>query len=146
MPSSNVVAAVLGIAINGPRQIALAVRRIADSFLPITSVIPSIPLPVRASIIRANTARPTSVSRKQQKAVNHWFDVLKPRYGGKIRLPAPKNMANRAKPMTKTFLKCCFLSIIVYLSFLQSVFWWILSNKCRLTHIHLVNIYYYYIL
>ena len=50
-------------------------------------------------------ARPASARMYTRKLIIQLVPVTMPRAGGKIRLPAPKNMANRAKPKTNTLPK-----------------------------------------
>ncbi|GJQ05690.1 hypothetical protein CAPN009_21050 [Capnocytophaga canimorsus] len=40
-----------------------------------------------------------AVTKKPNRAANHCDPEVKPIYGGRIRFPAPKNIANRAKPI-----------------------------------------------
>ncbi len=46
----------------------------------------------------------TSTKTKQASPSGHSQPDSRPRNGGKMRLPAPKNMANRAKPTTSASL------------------------------------------
>ena len=41
---------------------------------------------------------------KHKKPVNHSVPEVIPKYGGNITFPAPKNIANNAKPVTTTSL------------------------------------------
>ena len=41
----------------------------------------------------------TSTKTKQANPTSHSLPLVIPRYGGKMRLPAPKNMAKSAKPI-----------------------------------------------
>ena len=47
------------------------------------------------------TQERTSTRKKQRKPMTQSSPPDFPRKGGKIRFPAPKNMANKAKPETK---------------------------------------------
>ena len=46
---------------------------------------------------------PTALMARPRKAGQKWMPALAPRSGGKIRLPAPKNMENSVKPMSSSF-------------------------------------------
>lgn len=55
----------------------------------------------RPTFVNAKTpsnGSPTPVNKKPIPAKNQSFPVAIPKEGGKIRLPAPKNMANKANP------------------------------------------------
>ena len=109
IPISNVVAPVLGIAKSGPKQIIIAVARISDSVfpaLPSTAFIS--PWHLAAANIASN-ANPTSAIIKPVNPVIHPLPLTTPRYGGKIKLPAPKNIANSANPTTMMSLFCLFM-------------------------------------
>ena len=62
--------------------------------------------------ITANNAKPPSAKRNPMKATSQLLPDKTPRYGGKIKFPAPKNIANSANPITITSLKLiCFSPI-----------------------------------
>ena len=52
--------------------------------------------------IITNKDKPASANRKPKNAIHHLLPETTPKYGGNIRLPAPKNIANNAKPTTNT--------------------------------------------
>ena len=66
---------------------------------------------VVAMIPKSGIAIP--VNKNPSVAIGNNLPVLIPIFGGKIKLPAPKNIANNAKPVTITSLIVNFLSIIV---------------------------------
>lgn len=103
---SKVVAALLGTINNGPTQTRTTVLMITDGTFPITPVIPLIfPVP-RIIATTVTKAKPTSVKKKHKKPKNQSFPDVIPKYGGKIKLPAPKNIAKTANPMTiKSYLR-----------------------------------------
>lgn len=57
----------------------------------------------RPTFVKAKTPNkgsPTPVNKNPIPAKNQSFPMAIPNEGGKIRLPAPKNMANKANPKT----------------------------------------------
>ena len=105
---SYVVAAVLGIANIGPIHKITAVFITRDGIFPTIPVIPEmLPLPFIMATIVIN-ATPISATKKLRKPKNHSFPASIPKYGGKIKLPAPKNMANNANPIIKISLPAFF--------------------------------------
>ena len=98
MEISKVVAAVLGIANSGPIAKNKIVVRIKVNLVPILFVMLSnVPLPLEQANI-ANSGSPTPVRINPMIPRKYWSPNLFPRDGGKIKLPAPKNMENRANP------------------------------------------------
>ena len=51
-----------------------------------------------------SSGRPTPVDTKPSSAGQKVWPLSRPSAEGKMRLPAPKKMANSMKPMTKVFL------------------------------------------
>ena len=101
--SSNVVAAVRGMLTRGPMQsVIIAVSSMAEGLPSLLNRSEGL-LPERNTASRASTASPASTTMKHRKPENHFSPVVNPRYGGKIRFPAPKNMANSANPRTIIF-------------------------------------------
>ena len=96
---SKVVAAVRGIATMGPMHRMSALMSIAAGTLPRRAVTASL-LPTRRSANTAHIARPMSAMKYAEKPPSHSGPASTPRYGGKMTLPAPKNIANNAKPTT----------------------------------------------
>lgn len=98
-PTSKVVAAVLGIAMNGPIQSIITV--------PSTGAIPlfiRFPRSLNVSpeftidrIPKKGSKMPVSPNAKIVSQT--WFPTCRPINGGNKRLPAPKNMANSANPI-----------------------------------------------
>ena len=109
MAISKVVAAVRGMAMKGPMQRVL--KRISRKDVVLSSCREMLfwkPSWQRKKARRARIARPTSARMNARKLISQLVPVTMPRAGGKIRLPAPKNMANRAKPRTNTLPKESF--------------------------------------
>ena len=88
-----------GIATMGPMHRMSALMSIAAGTLPRRAVTASL-LPTRRSANTAHIARPMSAMKYAEKPPSHSGPASTPRYGGKITLPAPKNIANNAKPTT----------------------------------------------
>lgn len=111
---SCVVAAVRGIASSGPiasrTNVPKSMEKPLPTFLEILSIVP----PDFTDAIAERTTSPTPVVRKP--SIDHPKSVpaLKPSEGGKIRLPAPKNIENRARLETRIIPVCFF--IIVHFS------------------------------
>ena len=118
MAISKVVAAVRGMATMGPMHRISALMSTAAGILPRRAVTASL-LPTRRSENTANIARPISAIKYAEKPLSQSGPASTPRYGGKITLPAPKNIANSANPTTITSRTVCFLlSCIVVSSFI----------------------------
>ena len=58
--------------------------------------------PARADATMPSSGMPMPVMRKPSRAQVHAVPAAMPMNGGKIRLPAPKNIANSATPTTST--------------------------------------------
>ena len=111
IPISYVVAPVLGITSSGPTHMMSAkLNRIAGP-LPIFSNNFIMSPSHRAIAIIANKAKPASAIVKPANPTNQLGPDIIPKYGGNIKLPAPKNMANRAKPKVRMSLKLPFFVI-----------------------------------
>lgn len=108
-PISNVVAAVLGIANNGPRHIIMATPIILANVLPDLSNILLTSPPHLAAAAIANNANPTSANINPEKPVIQLSPDITPKNGGNIRFPAPKNIANSANPTTIISLFVLFI-------------------------------------
>ena len=59
------------------------------------------PAALSAKMPRQDSA--TSIKMKHRKPITQSVPLSMPKNGGKIRFPAPKNMANKARPVTKVF-------------------------------------------
>ena len=100
--TSPLVAPVLGIAPRGPITKITSKVTINPNLLPATFV-NSLTLPLFLDIaITAHDARPTPVNKKPILATSQQLPNVFPRYGGKIKFPAPKNRENSAKPIIIT--------------------------------------------
>ena len=117
---SKVVAAVRGTAISGPMQSALRKHR-TKALFGVSCRCTEWTKPPRAftKASSASTDNPASARMYIRKPENQFLPQMTPSAGGRIRFPAPKNMANRAKPSTITcpknffsFMETC-LSLIV---------------------------------
>ena len=98
--SSNVVAAVLGIASIGPIAIKSIAVKITENLTPILlERVLKVPSPLEHANI-AKSGRPTPVHIKPMIPRINSLPILFPRKAGNIKLPAPKNIENRAKPTT----------------------------------------------
>lgn len=82
-PSSNVVAAVLGIARHGPIHRMIAAFRSVPAFVPKTPVTFSIEPSAFSTASTPRTARPPSAIRNDKNPVNQASPVLTPMSGGK---------------------------------------------------------------
>ena len=85
----------------GPIERQDRARKSLDILLPRTSVMPSTPSPIQAMVKSASRLNPASAAMKQINPMNQFPPLMNPKYGGKIRLPAPKNIAKSAKPNVK---------------------------------------------
>ena len=107
---SNVVAPVLGIDIKGPIQASITHPTIVENFSP---TLERTPIPFVSYLHDTTTASmqsTTSPTKKPANAVYHSCPANTPRCGGNIKLPAPKNVANTAKPII--MISKFFLDII----------------------------------
>ena len=98
---SKVVAAVRGLAMSTPVHSTAALLMRSPARCP---SVPSIAAVLPPARLRANSPRQvitTSMSTKQPKPTGHSSPAVMPRNGGKMRLPAPKKMANSASPITR---------------------------------------------
>ena len=98
IPISKVAAAVRGIATNGPMHSMISNARIVTTtgftFRPRS--VKEVPKSTTARTPKKGEIIP--VVKKPAIAENHSLPDFKPIKGGKIKFPAPKNMAKRAKP------------------------------------------------
>ena len=102
---SNVTAPVLGIARPGPIQRIHMDRNTLPGISPIFDTTPcGSPLLFRTDAQIASTLRPTSTIKNPMNPTNHALPTSFPKNGGKIRLPAPKNVANKARPIINIVL------------------------------------------
>ena len=110
IPTSNVVAAVRGIATKGPiHRITSKVRILISSgcvFCPKSVKF----VPAFATISTPRKGVIIAVIKKPANAVSHSLPVSKPIKGGRIRFPAPKNIANRANPTVIIVFSFDFIS------------------------------------
>ena len=98
--NSNVVAAVLGIASIGPIAInSIAVKITANFGLTLFAMDLKLPSPLEQDII-AKSGNPTPVNIKPIIPKRYWSPIVFPKNAGNIKLPAPKNIENRANPTT----------------------------------------------
>ena len=104
MAISKVVAAQRGGAMSMPTHRMAAVFSARPAFLPRAFWMERMEPP---ALLIANTPTQettTSKNTKHARPSGHSSPDSMPRYGGKMRLPAPKNMANSAKPTTSASL------------------------------------------
>ena len=117
MAISKVVAAVRGMATMGPMHRISALMSTAAGILPRRAVTASL-LPTRRSANTVSIARPMSAIKYAEKPFIQSGPASTPRYGGKMTLPAPKNIANSAKPTTMMSRTVWFLFSNFICSFL----------------------------
>ena len=109
IPISKVVAAVLGIASNGPKHIIIAEPSIIPNVLPLLdNTVFTSPLHFEAETI-ASSDNPTSASINPPNPTNQLEPDITPKNGGNIKFPAPKNIANNANPNIITSLFVLFI-------------------------------------
>ena len=87
--------------------------KVGDTFLPKSYIVPCSLAWAKIPIIGIKTA----VIKKPIVTQNHKLPALFPKKGGKIKLPAPKNIENKAKPVIK----------VSFENFICFVFW--ITNK-----------------
>ena len=83
----------------------------------------------RPTLVKAKTPRsgsPTPVNKNPIPAKNQSFPMAIPKEGGKIRLPAPKNIANKANPKITASL-----FLFIKITFCRT---YLLSNNRRIAH------------
>ena len=121
---SNAVAAVLGIANNGPIDKYNNTKYVVENNGEIFSSI-SAPYPFGLSVptISVTIAIPTPDTTNPKIAGQKFPPELTPSAGGKIKFPAPKKIPNNNNPVNKpffiyniSFLNLYSISIILYLS------------------------------
>ena len=106
---SKVVAAVLGIPSIGPIAINKIEAKIIENLGPILDAIVSkVPSPFKQDNI-ANSGNPTPVIINPSIPIIYSLPIACPKYGGKIKFPAPKNIANSAKPIINISLFLLFI-------------------------------------
>lgn len=132
MVISNVVAAVRGLAMSTPVQSTAALFSSRPARCPSVPSMAALLPPARFKANSPKQVMITSISTKQPKAMGHWSPAVMPRYGGKMRFPAPKKMANSASPMTmkSVFLGC--ESVTIKLIDAPLVSFWPYSGANRL--------------
>ena len=97
--TSNVVAAVLGTTNIGPKHNIIKISKVIPNFLPALPTTPWKDPALETATIDKNII-PTSDIINPKKLINHSLPDVNPMYGGNIRFPAPKNIENKANPIT----------------------------------------------
>src|SRR5690625_2204841 len=109
-PTSKVVAAVLGMAISGP-MLNIHIEAITTLKIGCIRLPTSLKLsPETTTVIMPKKVAKTLVMANPDMEAIHDAPDSNPRIGGKIKFPAPKNMANKANPTMK-LSSTLFLSI-----------------------------------
>ena len=99
MDISYVVAAVRGSAMTMPVHRMTAVFSTKPGTRPIDPSTAAFAPPAALSAKMPRHESTTSISTKHRKPSTHSVPLSMPRYGGNIKFPAPKNMANSANPV-----------------------------------------------
>ncbi len=85
---------------SGPKHTIITAPKIIDNFLPTFPKISlTSPLHLAAAIIDS-IAKPTSAKTNPNNPLLQLIPDSSPKNVGNIRFPAPKNIANKAKPIT----------------------------------------------
>ena len=115
MPISKVAAAVRGIATNGPIHNIMSNAKMVtiNGFTFRPRSVNEVPKSTTVSTPKNGEIIP--VVKKPAIAANHSLPDFSPIKGGKIKLPAPKNMAKRAKPkvtaVPNLFFKVAYFTV-----------------------------------
>lgn len=113
--NSKVVAPVLGTANNVPMVNIIIEQSILPKFDDILLVKSSVLPPTKATAIIPSIGRPIHVVKNPSPVMAHLSPEIKPSVGGKIKLPAPKNVENKANPVINIFFK----SLLIFFSFVR---------------------------
>jgi hypothetical protein len=108
-----VVAAVLGMASSGPMARITMMLRTLENLGPKRPAKCSMVPPALAAAIMPIRGMPMPVIKKPRSATLHIEPDKNPIYGGKMRFPAPKNMAKRAIPTQIASLVFLFIRVLL---------------------------------
>src|SRR5699024_8551721 len=101
-PVSKATFAVRGMAYSAPMDRYTAMEKTRPNTLPARDAMSTMPLPDTATAITASAGRTTAVDRKPAIAGAYESPASTPSCGGKMRLPAPKNIAKSISATTTT--------------------------------------------